>query len=139
MKETLLIALCILLYGSATFFKRLGLAQLHPYQFLMTSSTCYALVIPVWYYLSINSGIQTSYNWQNISLVVIYSSFSLLAGVVLAFLLQKTSTPGSLIIMTNLSSLVTLALTCVFLKEQLNLTKIIAVILAILSLILINY
>lgn len=138
MREVFLIIICILLYGSATFFKRLGLAQLHPYQFLLLTGICYAIVIPLWYLLLKPHPDVPQYSTQSVLFVVIYSCFSILAGLVLAFLLQKTSTPGTLIVMTNLSSLVTLLLAYLFLGEQLSTTKIVAVMLAILSLILMN-
>lgn len=139
MRDVFLIILCILLYGSATFFKRLGLAQFHPYQFLLVTAICYAVAIPIWYFLLKPQTNIPAYSFQGILFVVVYSCFSILAGLVLAFLLQKTSTPGTLIVMTNLSSLVTLLLAYLFLGEQLTPTKIVAVILAIGSLILMNW
>jgi uncharacterized membrane protein len=138
MREMILIIICIFLYGCATFFKRLGLAQLHPYQFLLVTGICYAVIIPVWCFLLRSQTNVPSYTGQSILYVVIYSSFSVVAGLALAFLLQRTSAPGTLIVMTNLSSLVTLLLAYLFLGEQLNVTKLVAVLLAIISLFLMN-
>lgn len=138
MKEIILIILCIILYGSATFFKRLGLAQLHPYQFLLLASIFYATIIPYWIYLINKQTNIVPFSISSAIFTLIYAAFSIVAGLILAFLLRETKTPGSLIVMTNLSSLVTLLLTFIFLKEQLNLNKIIAIGLAITSLFLIN-
>lgn len=139
MREVFLIILCILLYGSATFFKRLGLSQFHPYQFLLVTGICYAIVIPIWFFLLKSQTNVPAYSMQGTVFVIIYSIFSILAGLVLAFLLQRTGTPGTLIVMTNLSSLVTLLLAYLFLGEQLTVTKMVAVLLAIISLILMNW
>ena len=56
----------------------------------------------------------------------------------LAFLLKTSTSPGSLIVMVNLSSVITLLLSYLILNEQLNFAKIIAIILALISLILVN-
>lgn len=143
MREAVLIIFCVLLYGGATFFKRLGLLNLHPYQFLIIVGFCYFLFTPVWYLL-INSQLNTGaqqivYSKEGIFFAITYALFSMGAGLILAFLLRTTSNPGTLIVMVNLSSLVTLFLSYFFLNEQLSLTKIFAIILALVSLVLMNY
>lgn len=139
LKDAALIVLCITLYGSATFFKRMGLLSLHPYQFLMLTGICYFASIPLWLWLLSNQPVPLTYAPQGVLYVAIYTIFSLAAGVILAFLLQKASSPGSLIVMTNLSSLVTLLLCYLFLQEQLTPQKMVAVALAIVSLVLMNW
>ena len=139
MRELALTLLVIVLYGSATFFKRLGLATLHPYQFILLSGTCYALLSPIWAILIERAGITTTYDFKNASLVVVYAIFSVLAGLIVAFLLRTTQNPGVFIVLTNLSSFITLILCCLVLNEQLNAPKILGIVLAILSLILMNF
>lgn len=141
MREVILIVFCVLLYGGATFFKRLGLLNLHPYQFLIIVGFCYFLFTPVWYLL-ISSQLKTGpvvYSKEGIFFAIIYALASMAAGLILAFLLRTTNNPGTLIVMVNLSSLVTLFLSYFFLNEQLSLIKMFAIVLAILSLILMNY
>jgi len=141
MREVVLIIFCVLLYGGATFFKRLGLLNLHPYQFLIIVGFCYFLFTPVWYLLinsELNKG-QVIYSKEGIFFAIIYALASMGAGLILAFLLRTTNNPGTLIVMVNLSSLVTLFLSYFFLHEELSPVKIFAIILALLSLVLMNY
>jgi len=141
MREIVLVIFCILLYGSATFFKRLGLSSLHPYQFLMIAGLCYFLFTPLWYWLIINPSSQMTqiiYPAEGIFFVIIYALFSVAAGLILAFLLRTTTNPGILIVMVNLSSLITLLLSYLFLNEHLSPIKMLAVVLAIISFILMN-
>jgi drug/metabolite transporter (DMT)-like permease len=141
MREVVLIIFCVLLYGGATFFKRLGLLNLHPYQFLIIVGFCYFLFTPVWYLL-INSEVNKSqviYSKEGIFFAIIYALASMAAGLILAFLLRTTNSPGTLIVMVNLSSLITLFLSYFFLHEELSPIKIFAIILALLSLVLMNY
>ena len=141
MREIVLVIFCILLYGSATFFKRLGLLSLHPYQFLMIAGLCYFLFTPLWYWLIINPSSQMTqiiYSAEGIFFVIIYALFSVAAGLILAFLLRTTTNPGILIVMVNLSSLITLLLSYLFLNEHLSPIKMLAVVLAIISFILMN-
>jgi drug/metabolite transporter (DMT)-like permease len=143
MREIVLIIFCIILYGSATFFKRLGLLNLHPYQFLIVAGFCYFLFTPLWYWLlshqTTSQGAALTYHTDGVIFAIIYALFSIAAGLTLAFLLRTTSSPGMLVVMVNLSSLVTLLLSYLFLNEQLNPVKIIAIILAVFSVILMNY
>jgi len=139
MRELFLIVFCIILYGSATFFKRLGLGELHPYQFLLITAICYFLLTPIWFWLIKIQSTQTSYTTEGVIYSIIYSFFSISGGLILAFLLKNTRNPGTLIIMVNLSSIITLFLSYVFLHEHLSTTKLLAITLAIISLILVNY
>lgn len=143
MREIILVIFCIILYGSATFFKRLGLLNLHPYQFLIIAGFCYFIFTPLWYWLlshqATNQGIQVTYSIDGVIFAVIYALFSIGAGLILAFLLRTTSSPGLLVVMVNLSSLITLLLSYLFLNEQINPVKMIAIVLAVLSVILMNY
>ncbi len=79
------------------------------------------------------------YHTDGVIFAIIYALFSIGAGLILAFLLRTTSSPGILVVMVNLSSLVTLLLSYLFLNEQLNPVKMIAVILAVISVVLMNY
>jgi len=139
MEQMALILLCILLYGSATFFKRLGLHYLHPYQFLFIAGICYGIIAPIWYWMICRTVPNAAYPLQGVLWAILYSVFCAGAAAILSFLLRNTNTPGTLIVMTNLSSVITLGLCYFFLHEQLSLTKLIAVGLAIGSLILMNY
>lgn len=138
MKELLLLACCILFYGVAAFLKRLGLLQLHPFQFLLLASICYASTIPGWIVLASKENIE-SFTYPNILLVVGYSFCSLGAGLILAFLLRNAAAPSALLVLINLSSIITLLLSYVLLHEHLSTSKVIAIILALISLLLMNY
>lgn len=139
MKEIILVIICIVLYGVSTFFKRLGLNNLHPYQLLLIAGICYGILIPVWLWL-IRTDVQTapSYSTQSIIFVIIYAIINVAAGLVFSFLLKNSNSPGTLVAIINLSSLITFVLSYLFLNEQISTTKIIAFCLAILSMILFN-
>ncbi len=139
MKEAVLILICIILFGCSTFFKRLGLASLHPYQLLLVAGICYAVFTPIWLWL-LKSQVPAAavYPTQSIIFVVIYALINITAGVIFGFLLKNTNSPGSLAAIINLSSLITFGLSYLFLNEQLTPNKIIALVLAILSMIFLN-
>lgn len=138
MKEILLLTFCILLFGIGTLFKRLGLAEIHPYYFLMTSALVYLTAVPLWFWLSSNDPLVGSLTTTGVWYAIIYSIFSLGAGLSLAFLLRDTNHPGTIILMVNLSAFVTLLLSYVFLHEPLSPLKVAGVALAFISLILLN-
>lgn len=138
MKDIILIILCIIFYGTATFFKRLGLLTLHPYQLALLTAICYLFAIPFWAFLLNKESDNLVYTSEGVFCVIIYTLFNIIAGIILAFLLKTSTSPGSLIVMVNLSSVITLLLSYLILNEQLNFAKIIAIILALISLILVN-
>lgn len=138
MREVALITMCVLLYGTATFFKRLGLMQFHPYQFLLVSGICYFTFVPVWCWLLSRQNEPLVYSGSGLLYAVLYSVLSVVAGFILSFLLRGTNTPGTMIVMVNLSSVVTLLLSSCFLHEHLGFNKLVAVALAIVSLVLMN-
>lgn len=138
MKELLLICLCILLFGIGTFFKRLGLIELHPYQFLLITAIVYFAAAPLWLWLLSHTAILNKFTTTGIWYSVIYAVFSLAAGIILAFLLKETTQPGTIIVMVNMSAVITLILSSVFLHETLTPIKIAGVVLAVVSLALIN-
>ena len=90
MREVLLIIVCILLYGSATFVKRVGLTHIHPYQFSLVSGICYGIITPFWFWMIKSSTeITTNSSTKSITLAILYSACSVTAGLILAFLLRR--------------------------------------------------
>lgn len=138
MKNILLISLCIILYGISTFLKKLALDILHPYQFLLVVSLCYALLFPVWWLFLQTESVTLPNNALGITYVVLYSLCSVSAGIVFSFLLRATNSPGTLSAFINLNSLITIILSFYFLGEEINFKKILSFIFAIVSITLIN-
>lgn len=136
--ETLLLLLCIVLLGIATFIRQLGLQLTTVYQFLLLTSICYTFCIPIWIWLAGKQIIQTPLNLGSILYAVIYSGFSLLAGFIFTYLLKNSATPSVLVVMINLNSIITFFLCCIFLREQITVIKLIAVFLSILGFLLIS-
>lgn len=134
MLEVIVLAICILLFGTGTFFKRLGLIELHPYRFLLITGICYFLFTPIWWWLG--QSIQTPVTKTGLVYAIASAVFSLLAGFLLAWLLRSSNAPSLIIVMVNLSSIITLVMSLVFLHEDLSRNQVIAILLAVVSLIL---
>lgn len=139
MRYSLLLLSCIFLYGISTFFKKIALNKIHPFQFEIIVAVIYAIALPIWIYTLYDNKSNESYDLKSVSLSVVCIVVGMVATILFNFLLKESRSPGTVTALVSLSPIVTLFLSYMFLQEKLTIFKILAFILALVSAILINY
>ena len=138
MKNIPAIIFCIVLFGFSSFFRKITLDKIHPYQLQVIATGIYIALLPVWIYLSSRPNIP-EYTSIGIIFGIICIIIYIIGSVVFGFLLRDTDHPGVLIALASLSPIITIVMTVAFLHEQFTFWKIIAFIFALLSAILVNF
>lgn len=133
------VVLCIILFGISTFFRKLSLDRMHPYQLQVISGVIYLAFLPMW--LLILSYQQPGAKYDNLGIffavvcILIYTVATVLFG----FALKETKSPGVVAALISLSPVITMTLAFFFLDEKFTVTKGIAFALALASAILVNF
>lgn len=138
MKNLHLIIACIILFGFSTFFRKLALDRVHPFQLQIVAAGVYAVLIPFWIYMS-NKVQATEYSSMGIGLIILCTVIHIIGAVAFGFLLKESNNVGVLSALVSLSPVVTVTLSMIFLGEQFSFWKVIAFLLALFSAILINF
>lgn len=133
-----LIILCIVVFGIATFFRKLAVDQIHPFQLQIISTSIYLLLVPIWIYATNKIG-QTTYSTSGIIYAVLTVLFYTVGSVSFGFVLRNTINTGVVSALVSLSPVVTLGLSMLFLHENFSPMKVVAFFLALASAILINF
>jgi len=134
---TLYIFISIILFGISTFFRKLSLDRLHPYQLQVISGVIHAIFMPLWIYLLHKKGILL-YNAVGINYAIICCLIYTVATVLFSFALQDSKNPGVISALISLSPIVTMLLAHFFLNEQFTWIKGLAFALALASVILLS-
>jgi uncharacterized membrane protein len=136
--KSILVLLCIALFGSATFLKKIALDKLHPYDIQIISCLFHLITLPIFvYYLQKKNIVLTFININTVYAVVAIS-ISMLAGVLFSFLLKSTTNIGPYVALVSLNPAITILLSFLFLEEKITVIKVIAFVLAAISAILIS-
>lgn len=122
MRNILLTALVSLLLGSSTFFRKMSVDRIHPYQLQIVAGAVYALEAPLWLWLLKREGI-TSYDTMGVAFGTACILSSVTAAVLFSYLLKITDSPSVVAMAVASNPLFTLALTHLFLGEELSLRK----------------
>ena len=133
-----LITLCIVVFGIATFFRKLAVDQIHPFQLQIISATIYAVLVPLWIHLSAKAE-ATTYTNLGIVFGIFANIFYIIGAVAFGFLLKNTVNTGVVSALVSLSPVITLGLSMFFLNEQFSTMKVVAFFFALASAILINF
>lgn len=133
----LYIIFCICLFGFSTFLRKLALDRMHPYQFQIISGIIYCIFIPIWFYV-LPKDKEVNYSAYGIIFAIVGTLIYTLSTVLFSFILKETKNPGSLSALISLSPIITIGLSFIFLGEKFSLTKILALIFAIISAILVS-
>lgn len=134
-----LILFCIFFYGIATFFRKLAVDQIHPFQFEIISGSLHAALVPIFLWLTTHRGISAPITLPSVGWVFLCTACQVAAAVVFGFMIRGSSNTGVLTALVSLSPIVTLALSVGFLNESFSLWKVVAFILALASAIVVNF
>lgn len=133
------IGLCIILFGISTFFRKLALDRMHPYQLQVISGVIYLGFLPMWLLILSHQHPGIKYDgwgiFYAVCCILIYTAATVLFG----FALKETKSPGVVAALISLSPVITMALAFFFLDEKFTTTKAIAFLLALASAILVNF
>jgi len=136
-KQLYLLLASISLFGVSSFFRKLAVDRIHPYQLQVVAGVVYALGIPVWLYIISKAGIA---GWDTRG--IIWGSLCVSLGTVsvalLGVLLKTSDDPGVIAILFSMNPVITMVLTVLFLGEELTLNKLLASGLVLAGLLLFN-
>lgn len=136
MKANLLICIGIVLFGIAAFFRKLAVDRMHPYQLQIINAYVYIILLPVFLYLA--SSVPPM-NFSGVVFAVTTTLLGITGGLIYSFVLTKHVDIGVASALLGLSPVVTIALSFIFLHEQLTPWKVLAFIMALGSAILVNF
>ncbi len=135
---SLYLIICIILFGVSTFFRKLALDRLHPFQLQIISGIIYMILMPLWLYLLHQKEI-IEYDSRGVMYAVVCVFIYTGATVLFSFALKETKSPGAVAALVSLSPIITISLAFFFLDEKFTVTKAIALLLALGSAILVNF
>ncbi len=133
----LYIALSIILFGISTFYRKIALDKIHPYQLQVISGIIHVIFMPLWIFILYKKGI-VGYNPEGVNRAVICCLIYTGATVLFSFALQDAKSPGVVSALVSLSPLVTMLMAHHFLNEEFTLTKALAFVFALTSVILLS-
>lgn len=113
------------LFGVSSFFRKLAVDRIHPYQLQVVAGVVYALGIPIWIY-TINRMAITNWDVRGITWGGLCLVSGIAATVILGVLLKSSDDPGVIVTLVSMSPVVTMLLTVMFLGETLTPTKLLA-------------
>lgn len=137
---TLLIILCILMWGISTFLNRLSVERISPILLQSIVGMAYMLFIPIALRLSgISNPLHYKWSYYSVALTVTATLLSIGANIILYMSLKGSSTTGASTMLISLYPLVTLILSALFLNEQFTVMKIIGIVTMVTGAILLNW
>lgn len=136
MKASLLICIGIVLFGIAAFFRKLAVDRMHPYQLQLINGYIYIALMPFWLYLASNLKPMSP---EGIFYASITTLLGIAGGLIYSFVLTKNVDIGVASALLGLSPVVTIALSFLFLHEQVTVWRMLAFMFALLSAILVNF
>lgn len=123
MKDLALLFTSIFLFGISSFFRKMAVDHIHPYQLQIVAGAVYALEIPLWLFLLSRQEKQLPYDPVGVGWGVLTIVTHVAAAVLFGILLKTTASPGAASIAVSMSPLITLVLCMAFLGEQLTIQK----------------
>ena len=134
-----LLLFCIVFYGFATFFRKLAVDQIHPFQFEIFSGAFHAAFIPLFVYLAGRQGPIQPAPLSAMGWTFLCTVFHISAAIAFGFMIRGSNNTGVITALVSLSPIVTLALSTTFLGETFFFFLIVAFALALLSAIIVNF
>lgn len=125
MKLLFFTAISAALFGLSTFFRKLTVDKLHPFQLQIIAGSIYIALIPMWIYFAQKGG-HTKFNPEGVIFGVLCIITAMSGAILFSFLLKSTNDPGALAIyIAGFEPLIALATIQIFLGGELTLQKII--------------
>lgn len=127
----------VFLVGLSTFFRKLAVDRIHPYQIQVVAGLLYALGIPLWLWLLATGGRQ-AYDPIGVFWSVLCVATSVASAVLFSRLLQTSGSPGVLSMILASNPLVVMTLSHVFLGEEITFKKFVGCLVTIVGLSLLS-
>ena len=124
-KQLYMLLASIGLFGVSSFFRKLAVDRIHPYQLQVVAGAVYALCIPVWLYIISKTGV-AGWDTRGIIWGALCVFLGIVATVLLGVLLKASDDPGVIVTLVSMSPAITMVLTVLFLGEELTLNKLVA-------------
>jgi uncharacterized membrane protein len=137
-KNLHLIALCVILFGFSTFFRKVAVDRIHPFQFQVVATFVYLALLPFWLWL-ISRMPPADYNLTGISFAVLCNLVHICGAIAMGYLFRGSPNAGVISAMVSMSPLITLSLSMALLGEHMTAGKGLAFFFALLSAILVNF
>ena len=123
--DVFMIVACIFCFGFSTFFRKLALDRLHPFQFQIIAGIIYLSLIPFYQSgMKLAASHQEQYSFLAIVLVTATILFHVVGINCFGFVLKNSNSVGMTTVLVSTSPILTLALCWLFLGEQLTVMKI---------------
>ena len=137
MKNFYLILIAVVLIGFSVFFRKLSVDRINPYYIQILAGGIYFCCIPLWLFLLRKE--DATYTAQGLGFAVICIVLSMIASIMIGFILKKSTHMGVTSALISLNPIITLILSFLFLNEVFTIWKLIALFLALASAILVNF
>jgi uncharacterized membrane protein len=124
MKNVLLTLLTVFLIGVSTFFRKLSVDRIHPYQLQIVAGVVYAAEVPLWLWLLKREGI-SSYDPSGVGFGAVCVLTSVAAGVLFSYLLRVSDSPSLVAMAVSSNPLVAMVLGHMFLGETVTVKKLV--------------
>lgn len=135
MHDLSVVALVVLLFGSSTFFRKVAVDGMSPFQLQVIAGVIYAVLIPMWLRMSPRGNVPTL---STVAAAVAAVLTNVTGAVLFGFLLKKSNDTAVLSSLASASPVVTAALAVVFLGEHFTLNKAAGVVLVIAGMFIFN-
>lgn len=124
MKNSLLTLLAVALMGLSTFFRKLAVDRIHPYQLQIVAGAIYALEVPLWLWLLRREGI-SHYDFGGVGYGITCIVTLVVGAVLMSHLLKTTDSPSMVAMAMAANPLVVMVLSHAFLGEEVTPKKLI--------------
>jgi len=129
--------LSTLFFGLSSFFRKLAVDRIHPYQLQIVAGAVYALEVPVWLYLLRSANI-SGYDATGVGYAFLTIVVYVLGAVCFSTLLKGTHDIGAMTTMASMSPVITTLLSVALLGESFTVKKAIATAVMLVGLALFN-
>jgi len=130
------VLLGVILYGIAAFTRKISVDHINPYQIQLVSCLLHALLIPLFWYLC--SGIK-GLNVVGVTMASLTTVLGIGGGIAFSYLLRGNVNAGVVSAILGLSPIVTFTISMIIFHDSISFWKMIAFLLALLSVILVNF
>lgn len=126
MKNALLVAGSILLFGLSAFLRKLSVDRIHPFQLQVVAGIVYAIELPIWLWLISRdkeiSGYDPAGVWFGLACIVTH----VIGAVLFGTLMKSTESPSGMATMVAMNPVFTALLCWLILGEEYTIRKVVA-------------
>jgi len=123
MKILFLTAISASLFGLSTFFRKLAVDRIHPFQLQIIAGCIYTVLLPIWIWIAQKSGIE-KFNAEGIMFGILCIATAMSGAILFSFLLKASNEPESLAVyIAGFEPLIAVAAIQIFMGGELTAKK----------------